>query len=161
MNDINTAAVSEATVENGERLVIELDERIQTADYIKVLISGELAAQRGDRQFKLLLNDAVGYRSFGVMCGDHSGQEAPVSDGIYLGRNGWQTDASVAIELTITQKNLVDKRPVHGLSTFGIGNNLVIGCEVHGIAVSNKPVQLLTMTVIGGLFTGTGKAYAI
>ena len=129
-------------------------------EYLKILVSGELAAGDNDRRCMLQINGITsGYTSFVVMNG-HAGAGEWDGNGFYLGRNGWYLDASMSCEFTLATKSLLNKVTGHGLSTFSNGNNTILGYLAHGFVLNAQSINSVKVFFTGGVFTGSVKMYA-
>lgn len=153
--------IKQVTMSGTEQHIDLAGASLSPADHIKIFAAGDLSAQAADRRFLLRLNGLpTGYQSFVVMDGHYHTGEWDGS-GFYVGRNGWYLDASVTIEYTISAAmNQQQKRLGHGLSTFGLGNNSILGYQCNGFLVTDKPIQSVSLIVTGGVFSGALKVYS-
>lgn len=108
---------------------------------IKILASGELAAEGKDHRLFIMFNgDRKSYRSFVHMGGD-AGLGEWDETGIYVGRNGWGMDATFALDYTFTINPKYQKVTGSGMSSFALGDNRFLGYESHGFYVTGSPVS--------------------
>jgi hypothetical protein len=108
--------------------------------FIKIYASGHITSQGKDHRLVLRINGDTGnYQSYVLMSGHASTGEWDNS-GIYLGRTGWAQDADFSTEVTIAANSKSQKIDVSALTTFALGNNLILGYESHGFYVSTQPV---------------------
>ncbi|RGL39013.1 hypothetical protein DXC69_03075 [Paenibacillus polymyxa] len=132
-----------------------------TNGFVKIFISGELAAQSQDRKLLLQINGASsGYQSFILMNGHASTGEWDTS-GFYLGRNGWSLDSTFQSEITIGVFSKAQKITANGLTTFALGDNRILGYEHHGFYVSAAPLSSIRVGFTGGAATGQSRVYYI
>ncbi|PGO61803.1 hypothetical protein CN980_29170 [Bacillus cereus] len=138
-----------------------ISEPLTERGFIKVFIQGKLAAEGHDQRLLLRINDEKSsYRSFVHMGGDAGAGEWGDDSGIYLGRNGWNLDATFSAEFTIAV-NTENQQVItgSGASVFALGNDTILGYESHGRLVSNDPVSKISFLFTGGQMTGYGKHY--
>jgi hypothetical protein len=117
--------------------------------FIKVFITGKIAANGADHRLLLRVNNASGnYVGFILMNGHAGGGEWDGS-GFYLGRNGWGLDADFSIEVMVAVNAASSKITASGLSTFSHANNTILGYEFHGFYVGSGPISSLDFAFTG------------
>lgn len=118
---------------------------------IKILISGELAAEGRDHRLLIHFNgERKSYRSFVHMGGDAGLNEWGDETGIYTGRNGWGVDATFMVDYTFTINPDYQKVTGSGMSAFALGDNRFLGYESHGVFVTSRPVSMIEVGFTGG-----------
>ena len=122
---------------------------------LTIFLYGELSAENADNRFCLRFNDATSkYKSFVLSNGDDKQFEWETS-GLYLGRTAWAQNASLSIEYTVSPLDDQNKCNGHGLSTFTLSDDRVIGYTCHGYFLSAGPIRSLSFCMLpGGVFKG-------
>lgn len=133
--------------------------QIRTVDYIKVIVSGELAIQNADSRFLLRINELnTEYNSFVVMDGNDAGVEWETS-GFYAGRNSHCQNASVIIEYTISALYQKTMLVGHGISTFAMNDNRLLGYTCNGLLRNHNAINAVSLICTNGAFDGVIKIY--
>ncbi|WP_042190537.1 hypothetical protein NSQ90_21960 [Paenibacillus sp. FSL H7-0737] len=129
--------------------------------FIKILATGELAAQGQDRRLLIRINGAnTSYKSFVLMNGDSSAGEWDET-GIYVGRNGWGLDATFSLDFTLGIFSNAQKITGTGSAVFAHGDNRILGYECHGFFVSNDSVRSIDVIFTGGTVNGHTRIYQL
>lgn len=119
---------------------------------IKIIASGELAAEGKDHRLVIRLNGANSSYGSYVHMGGHAGlnEWGNPEDGIYAGRNGWGLDATFILDYTLTINNNYQKVVGSGMSAFALGDNRFLGYESHGFFVAGSPIFRIDVGFTGG-----------
>ncbi len=119
---------------------------------IKIIASGELAAEGKDHRLVIRLNGSnSSYKSFVHMGGDAGINEwGNPEEGIYTGRNGWGLDATFMLDYTLTINSDYQKVVGSGMSAFALGDNRFLGYESHGSFVTGSPIYSIELGFTNG-----------
>lgn len=119
---------------------------------IKIIASGELAAEGKDHRLVIRLNGLnSSYKSFIHMSGDaNEGEWGNPEEGIYTGRNGWGLDATFMLDYTLTINNEYQKVVGSGTTSFALGDNRILGYKSHGFFVSGSPIFSVGLGITNG-----------
>ncbi|MET1123087.1 hypothetical protein ABWU59_29650 [Priestia megaterium] len=129
--------------------------------FLKIYVSGELAAQAADRRLFICLNGHnTGYKSFTLMNGDSSAGEWS-NYGFYVGRNGWHLDSSFSLEFTLAVASSAQKITGNGLTTFAHGDDRILGYESHGFFTTKEAISNIQVLFDGGVASGQCAIYQI
>ena len=129
--------------------------------FIKIHACGELAANSGDQKLLIRLNNSTSsYKSYVLMSGDANAGERETG-GFYLGRNGWNLDATFSLEFTLAINPNSQKVVGSGNSVFALGDNRILGYESHGFFVTRDPISQIDIAFTGGVVKGQSRFYRI
>ncbi|MDM5277141.1 hypothetical protein QUF95_07090 [Paenibacillus silvae] len=129
--------------------------------FVKIFVSGELAAQSRDRRIFLRINGVTSsYQSFTLMNG-HAGAGEWDTSGIYLGRNGWNLDSNFLSEIKLGIFSKSQKITANGLTTFALGDNRILGYEHHGFLVTSSPLSSISVGFDSGVASGKSSVYVM
>jgi hypothetical protein len=119
--------------------------------YIKVFVSGKLAAQGRNHGIVMRVNDiAKNYMGFVLQNGRATPGEWDGA-GFFLGRSGWNIDADFLCEITLAINASEQTVIGSGLTTFVDQNNkAMIGYEWHGLLATDFPVRSLSVGFLDG-----------
>jgi hypothetical protein len=127
--------------------------------FVKIHVSGELAAKGDDRRLFICLNrHNDGYKSFTLMNGDHATGEWS-DHGFYIGRNGWHLDSSFNLEFTLAIGAGTQKITGNGLATFAHGDDRILGYESHGFFTTKEAISNIQVLFNGGVANGQYRIY--
>ncbi|WP_181218418.1 hypothetical protein [Bacillus subtilis] len=133
--------------------------------FIKILGKGELAAKGRDHHLLIRLNgnDSFGsYRSYVYMGGDYVAGERD-NTGLYLGRNGKNSDSTFMFDYTLAIDSNTQKIAGNGLSTFSVSHPEVriLGYQSHGYFVSEPQITSIEVVFTGGVVNGNFEFYSL
>ncbi|ETT37037.1 hypothetical protein C161_11028 [Paenibacillus sp. FSL R5-192] len=127
--------------------------------YVKIIASGELAANNADHKILLRINGAKSsYKSYYLMTGNDN-EAAWDETGILIGRNGRHSDANFFFEVTLSVFSKSQKILSNGCANSINGNNSLLGFENHGAFITNQPLSSLEIVFTGGVSTGQFRVY--
>ncbi|MBX9731588.1 MAG: hypothetical protein K2X59_09685 [Sphingomonas sp.] len=125
-----------------------------TDGFIKIYLAGELAAGGADRRLFMRINGRdSGYTGFVKMEG-HAALGEWDGSGAYIGRSGWNLDASFSAEILVARHDKMKSIVTSGLSTFLMANNKIIGMQHHSSILSNSGISSLEFLFNGGVASG-------